>query len=216
MIDPLSDAAFTDLASMHLAEEDRRARVRFFLAPVKDARASELRGRPVYQVVEMCERKPDPQTIICERVDRMQPDPRRLFPIKYAQFKAEAAEKIEGTLLSAWGLIDVAEVEGYKAIGILTVEQLAAISDSDLEKRKIEASHRQRAKDFLAMAKGMEPLAQARAENAHLRAEIQVLRETIEALGGKVSAPPPPTAIPDAPKRRGRPPKAKPAEAQEH
>lgn len=216
MIDPLSDAAFTDLASMNPAEEDRRTRVRFFLAPVPDAKATELRGRPMFRTVEMCEVRPDRQTVVCERVDRMDPDPRRRWPAAYMQFKATAAEKIEGTLLSSWGLLDVSDVAGYKAIEIFTVEQLAAISDPDLEQRKIDASHRQRARDFLAQTQGLEPLALARAENAQLRAENQALRETIEALGGKPSAPPPPTAIPDVPKRRGRPPKAKPTEAQEH
>lgn len=210
MFDPLSDAAFSDLSRQGLSDEDKRLHVQFFYEEIPDAKKTAEMGRPIFKSVEMCEiRIPgDKDNVTVERVSRMQPDPRLRFPGQYARHKAGEAVQIEGTLLRQWGLITPAEAKSYEAIDVYTVEQLAGMSDATCQKHRGVLADRQKAKDWLDKAKGLEPVAQARSENERLRAENEALREAVAELGGNVPEP-------REPKRRGRPPgsKNKPAAA---
>jgi hypothetical protein len=190
VFDPLSDAAFTDLASQGIADEDKRLHVSFFYEEVPDAKKTEEMGRPMFKSVEMCSIKaPGDRDVVVERVTKMQPDPRQRFPGHYARFKAGQAVQVEGTLLREWGVLDRATAKSYEAIDIYTVEQLAGLSDGNCQQHRGSMADRQKARDWLDKAKGLEPVAQARAENAKLRAEIEALKEAIEAMGGKVPEP---------------------------
>lgn len=181
------------------AEGDRHVAATFFWEEIIDEAASEKEGRPIYQSVEMCEiRVPgDKDNVIRDRVKYMRPDPRKRFPQQYARFKAGEKVQVVGTLLVEWGLIDRATAKSYAAVGIHTVEQLAGLADSNTQGLRGSVADRQKARDFLAMAAGQAPIAQARAENEKLRAEIEALREMVEGMkgGGEV----------EPPKRRGRP-----------
>lgn len=213
MIDPLSDAAFEDLSAQRTAEADRNLRVTFFYDEIPDPKKTEEMGRPMFRSVEMCSIKipGDKDNQIIGRADRMTPDPRRRFAAKYRDWKAgNESRQVEGTLLSQWGLITPAEAKSYAAVDILTVEQLAGLSDATCQEYRGSVADRQRARDWLDKARGLEPAAKARAENAALRAEIEALREAVAAMGGKVPEAAPAPAV-EAPKRRGRPPKAQEA-----
>jgi hypothetical protein len=220
VFDPLSDAAFSDLSKQGISDADRQLHVTFFYEEIPDPKKTEEMGRPIFKSVEMCSIKApgDKDNIVVERVARMQPDPRMRFPAQYARFKAGEKVQIEGTLLRQWGLITPAEAKSYEAVDVYTVEQLAGLSDSICQQYRGSLADRQKARDFLDQAKGLEPAAAARAENQRLRSEIEALREAIASLGGKVPDAPPVSTI-AAPKRRGRPPgskntpKAEPAEA---
>jgi hypothetical protein len=215
--DPLSDAAFTDMTGMDVSDEDKKLRVRFYNDEIKDEAASVKEGRPIYKSVEMVEiRIPgDKDNVAVGRVSKMDPDPRERFPGAYAKFKRGDAVQVVGTPLRRWGLMEPVEARGYEDLGILTVEHLAGMSDSICQQYRGSVADRQKARDFLEMAKGQAPVAAARAENAALRSEIEVLREAIAALGGKVPDAPAPSAVVEAPapKRRGRPPKVQTTEA---
>lgn len=209
MIDPLSDAAFEDLNAVG-SDEEKKLRVTFFNDEIKDDASTAKEGRPIYRTVEMCEiRIPgDRDNIVVGRVTKMSPDPRERFPAAYARFQRKQSVQVVGTPLRKWGLIETTEARSYEDLGIVTVEQLAELSDANCQQLRGSLADRQKARDFLAQAKGQAPVAAARAELAAAKSEIEALKEQIAALGGKVQ----PT--PEAPKRRGRPPKAKPAEGQ--
>ncbi len=208
MLDPLSDAAFVDLASAAaVSDEERKLRVRFFKDEIKDAAATLKEGRPIYKSAEMVEIKipGDRDNVVVRKVTAS--DPER-FPGAYARFKRGDAVQVVGTPLLRWGLMEPAEARGYEESGVITVEQLAAMSDATCQKYRGSVADRQKARDFLEMAKGMAPVAAARAESEALRAQIEALREQVLALGGKAPDPVPIAEAP-APKRRGRPPKVK-------
>lgn len=169
---------------------DRTLNVRFFLDEILDEAASEKEGRPIYRSVEMCEiRYGDKDNVVTDRVKYMHPDPRRRFPDQWARFKAGEATQVVGTLLRQWGLIPAADAKGYEALGIMTVEQLAGLNDTNAQQIRGSIADRQKARDFLAMAAGQAPVAQARAENEALRKEVQALRDMVESLGARPPAP---------------------------
>lgn len=140
-------------------------------------------GRPIFVSEEMCEiRYGDKDNIVRDRVRKMVPDPRQRFPVQYAKFKAGDSEQVVGTLLREWGIIDRSTARSYEAIGVRTVEELAGMPDQAADKIRGAHPDRQKARDFLATAKGQAPLAQARAENEALRDELRTLREQVQAL----------------------------------
>lgn len=209
MFDPLSDAAFVDLTSAAaVSDEERKLRVRFFKDEIKDEAATKQEGRPIYKSVEMVEIKipGDKDNVVVRKVGEAD---RERFPAAYAKFKRGDAVQVVGTPLRRWGLMEPAEARGYEEAGVITVEQLAALSDANCQKLRGSLADRQKARDYLEMAKDMAPVAAARAEADALRAQVEALREQIAALGGKV-----PERLP-APKRRGRPPKNRQHEPQE-
>lgn len=200
MIDPLSDAAFSDLSGQGPAEADKNLRVDFFYDEIPDPKKTEEMGRQMFRSVEMCSiRIPgDKDNQVVGRVEKMTPDPRRRFPVDYARFKAGEKAQYEGTPLREWGVLDRATVKSYEAVDVHTVEQLAGMSDVICQQYRGSVADRQKARDWLDKARGLEPVAQARAENAALKAQIEALTEAVKALGGKVPEAP-------APKRLGRP-----------
>lgn len=205
--DDVSQYVAADQYLQNPMEGDKHVHAEFFWEEIRDEAASEKEGRPIFKSVEMCRiRVPgDKDNVIEDRVKYMSPDPRKRFPGQYARFKAGDAVQVVGTILREWGLIDRATAKSYEAMGIHTVEQLAGVSDANAAGVRGLIADKQKAIDFLEMAKGQAPLTQARAENAQLRAELQALREMVEEMrGGPVSLEPA--------KRRGRPPKAKPAD----
>ena len=189
MSDPLSGAAFEQAYKYQQdpASGEKALHAEFYWEEIKDEVASVAEWRPIFKSVEMCEiRYGDKDNIIRDRVKYMRPDPRQRFPVQYARFKAGEATQVVGTLLREWGLLDRASAKSYEAVGVFTVEQLSALSDTNAQQFRGSIADRQRARDFLAMAQGQAPIAQARAENEALRVELQALRESLEAQGQEI------------------------------
>jgi hypothetical protein len=185
-IDPLSDAAFFKAVEYqeHPDQGDKILRVRFYSDEIADPEAEAKEGRPMFKTVEMVEIQApgDKYNIVAGEVRHMTPDPRKRFPIQYAQFRAGDKVQVTGTLLRQWGLIDQATAKSYEAAGVYTVEQLAALPDQNLIRGAI--ADRQKAKDFLDMAKGQAPLTQARAENQAMKEQLDAMREQLAELTG--------------------------------
>ena len=209
-MDDLSDAAFVEAVRLQMAGDaaaDRLLGVRFYMEEVEDEEASKTEGRPIFKSVEMVEiRVPGDKDMRRGRVKNTHPDPRKRFPEAYAKFKAGELAQVNGQLLRAWGRLMPHRVREYEAVGVLTVEQLAALSDVNAQGFPGAIADRQKARDFLDEAKGQAPIAQARAENEKLRAELESLKSIISQQGQKIEAMT--SDEPEQPKRRGRPPKA--------
>lgn len=109
---------------------DDRLFVRFSVEPLLNPFKSTEAGRPIYDEVEMI-------TIISpgnrlSSVHAIVDDTYKArFRDKYRRWKQGLAEEVSGTPLEAWGKLGVSQVAELKALNIRTVEQLAAMSDSD-------------------------------------------------------------------------------------
>jgi hypothetical protein len=195
---------------------DKCLAVRFYYDEFEDAEASKKAGRPMFKSEECVEiRAPGNADVRMGRIKYMKPDPRERFPAAYAKFKAGERIQVVGTPLKSWGLITAAAAKSYAAIGIYSVEQLAGLSDTNAQEIMGSIADRQKARDFLATAKGLEPAAEARAEAEKLRAELAVMRDVVRQQGDKIeSLIAQRNGIEEpAPKRRGRPPKAEETDA---
>jgi hypothetical protein len=142
------------------------------------------------------------------------PEDKARFPFAWQEFNKGEKARERGTAIQMLGL-DIPIVRGLAAKNVFTVEDMAAVSDNNLSNLGLGARElRKRAQDFLD-AKKESPIAEARIseQQAMINAQAEQLQRAmalIERLSEQVGKTEQvaQTAQPEAPKRRGRPPKA--------
>lgn len=165
---------------------------RFYMRTVPDPEKSAEAGRPVHTSKEYVEiRIPGDKTLT---VDVPVNDThKRRFSAGYAAFKAGDKEQVVGTPLSVWPRISAPQVEDLKHMKIRTVEELAAVSDGNLEALgRGWRSLRDEAKAWLEAAAGTAPISKLQAEIAQkderlaaLALEVENLKKDLARLGNK-------------------------------
>ena len=150
---------------------DRKLHVTFRMdAALNDAKSREER-RPIYEMVEFIKIMVpgDKDTIIDHPVTEMD---RMRFPTQYERFKRGAAQ-VQGAPLSEEPWISKAQVEELKYFGIVTLEQLAGMSDANTQRAMGLQSLKQKAIARLELIKQEEPM-------NHLQATIDQQNELIK------------------------------------
>jgi hypothetical protein len=180
----LPDPSIAALAENHQNRNflDERLLVEFGIRALHDEGQSIIAGRPIYRDAEFI------KIIIPGSRDTVEREvcdfDKRRFPKQWLAFKAGGDQVgASGTPLSAWPLVTRAQVEEFAHFGVKTVEQLAGMSDSNLQGFMGGQQLRQRAKDFMEAAAGAAPLVAVRAELEKRDAEVASLRAMIEEQG---------------------------------
>jgi len=105
------------------------------------------------------------------------------WPEQWRRFKEDAEEATDGTPLEQWPAVSVSQVAELKAKKIRTVEQLAGVSDGQLQNLGLGARQlRDRAKAFLEAAAGNAPLDAALLRESKLQEEIDALKAQMNSL----------------------------------
>lgn len=218
--------------------------VEFWDEPVEDPALTKKEGRLICNDVLFVSIR------IPGEIDQMRrpatTDDKERFPAQFEAYKKKQPQECAaGTPLTKWpGSPPASRIKEAAYLGIHTVEQLAAVSDSNLPRLGVGWRElRQKAIDYLAAAKDSATLFSLRTDNDSLAAKVKSLEEVVAkqaqeiqkardaggslpaaksdemesikaqlaALAATMAAAP----ANGAPKRRGRPPKAKPAEPTE-
>jgi hypothetical protein len=192
----LTDGAFAAQRGAMFAG-DEQLLVRFYYRPVQDPERSAEEGRPIFKEVIYIDMKQPGNKDWGVDAPARQKDFDR-FPEHYRKFLARQEQGVlEGTPLSQWPGISAPQVEEMKFLNCHTVEQLANMNDSNINKFGL-ATLKQKAKTYLAAAKDnatAEALMAAKTRNAELEARIAKLEALLE------------VPVEGTPKRRGRPPR---------
>jgi hypothetical protein len=178
------------------------AALRFFEEPKKNNFASDQHGRPIFDKCLMVEvitpgsRESIPvfelERIFAEETGITQP---RRNP-KYAQYEEQIKAfrsgrkslELQGTPLSAWPALDVAQVASCEHAGIFTVDALAALPDSRFSALGPGARDLVvKAQAFLSAASGAAPSQALAVENEHLKTENERLTGEVAALSQRLS-----------------------------
>lgn len=113
--------------------------VQFYMESVKDEEASEKEGRPIFADKEYIKIIPvgDKNTVRIRPVNLNQngnvpPDNVR-WPQQYAAFKNQQIQPQEGTPLEQWPPLTKSQALTFKSANVHTVEQLANVSDGNLQ-----------------------------------------------------------------------------------
>ena len=129
-------------------EGDKRLHVRFHKEPVQDEAASEEAGRPIFNEETLVRiMVPGDKYSIVDRIATKEDKAR--FRTQYADFMAGNAQTVKGTPLAQWPLMTRSMAEEFKYFGIVTVEQLAELSDAAKQQINGGVLYSQKAKAFL-------------------------------------------------------------------
>lgn len=136
-------------------------------------------GRPIYEDMEFVEISvPGDKTSVVDRPVR--PEDKRQYAEQYKAFKAGNEEQLTGTPLSQWPVCSRAQVKELEFFHIRTVEQLAEVSDGNLQQVGPIRALRDRARGWLEAAKG-------NAHNETLRSQLAERDNRIDALSKEVA-----------------------------
>ena len=164
---------------------DEAVHARFFLHPHKNEKLSLQEGRPIYEDREYV------RLVVAGDKDNIVERPAReadkaRFPRQYEAFKRGEGDAVVGTPLSSWPGISRSQVEELAFFGVRTVEQLAEMADAQIQKFLGANALRDRARMFIAAAKGDAPIQRMQAELAERDTRIEFLEKKLKELAAKV------------------------------
>lgn len=184
--DPATGMQFDNPENTPQMTEERGTIVTFDLHPYHLKRKSEEMGSPQYEdrlyvkIVQPLNRNSEVHRPATE-------DDKRRWPIRWRQFQDGQEQIGTGTPLKEWPLLGPSQVMMLIGLGIKTVEQLADVSDVNLNTLGMGARElRTKAQTWLENAKDGAPLQAALAAKADLEAQRDVDRAAIKALQDQV------------------------------
>jgi hypothetical protein len=165
---------------------DEKLPVRFYMGAVPDDAKTASEGRPIFRDVECIQIFNSKDNVI----DRPVRDTdKQRWPRAYQAWKntGDGEPGAVGTRLEHWPLMTRAQVEEFKFFKVFTVEQLAALPDSTVQKMVGAVKLKQMAQLAVEAAKGDEPFRRLQGEIekrdgqiAELGAEVRRLTALIE------------------------------------
>lgn len=173
----VSNGAFTRTNSF--GGDGSRNYPRFHTEEVQDMAASEIAGRPIFKTEERVEIIM-PGNSHTRPVFKVTRDHQQQWPEEYKRWKDGMEMSVEGTPLEQWPPLKRAQVLELKALGFVTVEQVAAMNDLAVQRIGIGGMGlRNLAKAFLDDA-------EANALNVRLTADSERKDSKIAELSRKV------------------------------
>src|SRR5262245_60295400 len=165
---------------------DEKLPVQFYMGAVKNDEATEREGRPIFVDTE-CIRIFNSKDNIIDRPVR--DSDKQRWPGAYTAWKGggDGEPGATGTRLEHWPVMTRAQVEEFRYFKVYTVEQLAELPDSIVQKMMGAAKLKQLAKLAVEAAKGEAPFRRMQAEIekrdgqiAELTSEVKRLTKMIE------------------------------------
>jgi hypothetical protein len=133
-----------------------------------------------------------------EVVRKVTEEDRARFSERYSAFKKGEEMPEDGTPIKMCSFATPADVSACKAERIFTVEQLVETSDERLSRARL-INFKYMARDYLEAQKRTGYVGELREQIDQLKAQIEMLKERQKE--------PPPVAVAEVPKKRGRPKK---------
>lgn len=185
----------SNLANQSRFAMDHKLFVQFYIRPVMHAVKSAEAGRPIYdekEYIKIIVPGDSKTTVDCPVDDTF----RQRFEKQYDKFKRGVEQAVTGTPLEMWPQMTVGTVAELKSVGVHTVEQLAGLSDANLQKFMGGHMLRQKAQAFLDAASAEAGNSKMAMELEKRDAEItalknqmqQILAAQVEANKAKISA----------------------------
>jgi hypothetical protein len=177
------------IAELDGAQVSEKLFVRFDVRPVKNDTVSAKEGRPIFEDREYIEiMVPGDRGNTVHREVRDE-DKQRFAPA-YRAWKADAASGgLVGTPLEHWPLIAKSEVEELKYFKCHTVEQLAGMSDGNLNNVGPLTELRRKAQAFVQAAKEAAPVAKLTAELEQRDQKIAALQQQLDDIVKRLPKP---------------------------
>lgn len=154
----------------------------FFVEPIPDDKATEESGAVRMREQEMV------RIVVAGDMLNVATSPvtaevKERFATQYEVWKTKRIEQhIEGTPLKNWPMIPAIRVAEFNAAGVFSVENLADVSDGNINRLVDGRVWREKATAWLKSAKDNGAAAKYAADNERLRNDIAEMRKEIEEL----------------------------------
>jgi hypothetical protein len=167
---------------------DEKLAIRFFKKAKQDGEATQKEGRPIFIEVEYIQiMVPGDRTSTIIRPVVIGDTHR--FGKQYEHWKkTQQEEQLLGTPLEAWGIMNLAQIEEYRYFGVRTIDQMAELRDDICGKIMGAQPLKQKAIQFLALAKDEAPMKRVQSELDKRDTEISALRNALEEQGKALQA----------------------------
>lgn len=152
----------------------------FYTEAVPNKFRTEKEGRPVFEEKEFVEIiiAGDSKTKVHEPVNQGHIE---RWPEQYQKFKDGLEQATEGTPVEQWNYLSKSQVAELKALNIKTVEALAELPDTGLQRLGMGARSLQgKAQSFIAMSKEDATKEELMKANQALQAQIDELQKQIK------------------------------------
>lgn len=167
---------------------DSKLVVRFYRHPVQNNFKTAAEGRPIFDEQDFISILiPGDKNTKVERKARA--DDKERFPHQWASFQNQTTVAYEGTPIEQWPQATVSQVAELKALNVFTVEALASLTDSQIQKVGMGGRDlSNKAKAFLAAAKDSSYANLLTDELARRDETIAMQQATIDDLGARLLA----------------------------
>ena len=168
--------------------DDKKLWVKFEVRAVKNEFKSNKEGRPIFDEVEYIHIiVPGSRDILITPLDDQY---KRRFAERYTKWKATERKEmeLEGTILAEVPWMTKGTIAELNASNVMTVEQLAEMSDSNAMKFLGNFKLRERAKLFLEAARGEAPALRLQQELEQRDLHIKTLEQRLTALEAALEA----------------------------
>ena len=138
------------------AEADKKLLVVFYREPIKNESKSAEAGRPIFDEIDLIKIMfPGQRDTVVSMVDE---NYKHRFAAQWDRYQRGLDQNTSGTPLSQLGWMSMSQIAEYKALNCHTVEQLVGMPDSVSQRFMGYHAVKQRAQQYLDMAKGLAPL----------------------------------------------------------
>jgi hypothetical protein len=175
--------------SMDGVESKNKKMVFFHEVVEEDKAASAREGRPIAKTRIFVKHFTPGDTLL--EVDKpMKPEDAQKYPDQWKAFQEKRNQVIEGTAIEMWPQLSTTQVYEFKAMKIFTVEQLVNLPDQFAQRIQGFQQMRQKAQNFLKLAKDASLLEETARQNEAKNAEIEELKRQVKELTSLVQAQP--------------------------
>jgi len=174
--------------SHHFADMNKGITPVFFLEPIQNPQKTAEAGRPICDDMERVRLfvAGDPYNQVVHPVDM---GIKERFPEAYRRWKEKNEDMhIEGTPIRQWSLLTPANIAEFEAIKIYSVEGLAQVPDSSLQRCMGLREWREKARAWLATAKDGAAAVKYAEENVRLNDEIAELKRQMGELSSQMAS----------------------------
>jgi hypothetical protein len=166
---------------------DDKLFVVFSMKAVKNGGKSDLEGRPIYDDIPHIRiHVPGDKNSVVEAPVTEEDKVR--FASRWEKFQKNMAQSPEGTPLEMWPQLSISQVYEFKALGVMTVEQLAGMSDAHAGKFMGGNELRRRAETFLKVAKDTAEAQRLATLNDELNARLLAQDEMLKKMAAQIEA----------------------------
>ena len=177
---PLDEHSFDNRFAM-----DDKLFVVFSMKAVKNGGKSDAEGRPIYDDIPHIRiHVPGDKNSIVEAPVTEEDKVR--FASRWEKFQKNMQQAPEGTPLEQWPQLSIGQVYEFKAMGVMTVEQLAGMSDANAAKFMGGHELRRRAETFLKVAKDTAEAQRLATLNDELNQRLLAQDEMLRQMGAKL------------------------------